>query len=251
MSFLERILSKFSWRAKLRMTQRENQKIGIEQGQLFRDIILALPDSFKEYKEQAKVINYGHFSEQAWQGFKTSFASYPLEYRKAGVRFAISGIELFYIPGNTYMPVQILVMDNLLAGINVQHAEFRRHEFDVTRINTANITTTALELPETDQDRFIKTLDEDIKQKINVADMFEIEDGNKIFYTIYDLEDGNYLAVDKNQNVYSLVHDARPVSKKMNISLKDILDQIANGAFDAEQHFDERYRTSKGHAAEE
>jgi hypothetical protein len=243
MSFVDSILSKFSWRAKLRMTQRENQKIGVEQDQLFRDIINALPDSFNEYKQQANAITYGHFSENSWEGYKTAFVKAPPQYHKGGVNFVISGIEIYHIPGGKYIPVEILVRENILIGIKTGNAAFRRHELDVKRINTTNISTSAVPVPETSQDKFIKTLGEDIRQKINLDDMFEIEDGTKKFYTIFDLEDGNYLAIDEQQQVYSLVHDARPANKKMNIALRDILDQIAAGTFDAEQHLNERYKS--------
>jgi hypothetical protein len=56
------------------------------------------------------------------------------------------------------------------------------------------------------------------------------------------LEDGNYLATDKKLNVYSLVHDARPMAKKLKHSLADILDDIATKTFDKEKHLEERYK---------
>ncbi|WP_378178523.1 hypothetical protein [Aquimarina sp. SS2-1] len=36
---------------------------------------------------------------------------------------------------------------------------------------------------------------------------FEIEFNEKLFYTILDMEDGNYIAVDKKGKVYRLNHD--------------------------------------------
>jgi hypothetical protein len=59
------------------------------------------------------------------------------------------------------------------------------------------------------------------------------------------LEDGNYLAVDKNQNVYSLIHDAKPAATKIKYSLEEILVDIKAGRFDKDKHVDERYRKSK------
>ena len=64
-----------------------------------------------------------------------------------------------------------------------------------------------------------------------------------MYYTFFDLEDGNYLAVDKKLNVYSLVHDARPMVKKMKVTFKSILDELASGSFQIEKHLDERYAT--------
>jgi hypothetical protein len=42
---------------------------------------------------------------------------------------------------------------------------------------------------------------------------FEIELDGKLFYTILDMEDGNYIAVDKKGNVYRLIHDHEEIVK--------------------------------------
>jgi hypothetical protein len=36
---------------------------------------------------------------------------------------------------------------------------------------------------------------------------FEIEVDGKLYYTILDMEDGNYIAVNKKGNIYRLIHD--------------------------------------------
>jgi hypothetical protein len=59
------------------------------------------------------------------------------------------------------------------------------------------------------------------------------------------LGDGNYLAVDKNQNVYSLIHDAKPVVKKIKLTFGEILANISEGWFEKDKHIHERYRKIK------
>jgi len=243
MILLDRLLSKISWRHKLRVIQHETKKLAIEQGQLFTFIINALPDSFNEYKQQVRQAQFYSFNQyKNLPGFKTSFTIFPPEYKKAGEHFTISGIEIFYVPKSSYVPVKILARDNLLIGVKIPYAQFRLHEFDVTKITAAGAFKTPFEFPPTNLEMFIKSLDDDIRKKINTGDMEEIEFDNKTFFSFFDLEDGNCLAVDKHQNVYSMVHDARPMNKKMNISFKEIVDQIAEGKFDAEQHLNQRYK---------
>jgi len=99
--------------------------------------------------------------------------------------------------------------------------------------------------PPTAIDLFYDGLDTEIKQKLNPDDLSEIDFNNRIYYSFYDLEDGNYLAVDKNLKVYSLVHDAKPIAKGMKITFIDILSEIAENKFDKKQHLDERYRNRK------
>lgn len=84
-------------------------------------------------------------------------------------------------------------------------------------------------------------MDAKIKQKLNPDALEEIELNNRIYFSFYDLEDGNYLAVDKNLKVYSLVHDAKPMVASMATTFYDILQDIEDGKFDVEKHFAERY----------
>ena len=68
----------------------------------------------------------------------------------------------------------------------------------------------------------------------------EIELNGRSYFSILDLEDGNCIAIDKKLNVYSLVHDAKPMSKKMKIDLEEFLNNI--NSFDSEKHLSERYK---------
>ena len=48
------------------------------------------------------------------------------------------------------------------------------------------------------------------KEQIGLLELeytFEIELDEKLFYTILDMEDGNYIAVDKKGKIYRLNHD--------------------------------------------
>jgi hypothetical protein len=77
---------------------------------------------------------------------------------------------------------------------------------------------------------------------LNPDDIFDIDFSNRTYYAFYDLEDGNYLATDKKLNVYSLVHDARPMAKKLKCSLADMLVDIEAKTFDKDKHLEERYK---------
>jgi hypothetical protein len=94
-------------------------------------------------------------------------------------------------------------------------------------------------------DIFYDSLSQNIRDILHPDDIFDIDFNNRTFYAFYDLEDGNYLAADKNLKVYSLVHDARPMAKGMKISFIEILNEISNNQFDKKKHLEERYRNSK------
>ena len=73
------------------------------------------------------------------------------------------------------------------------------------------------------------------------GDFFEIEFNGRVYYAFNDLEDGNYLAVNEKLEVYSLVHDAKPMVKKQNTSFDEILSDLQTNKFDKQQHLKDRY----------
>ena len=96
--------------------------------------------------------------------------------------------------------------------------------------------------PPSDIEIFYEKLDLNLKNKLNPDDIFDIQFNHRTYYAFYDLEDGNYLATDKKLNVYSLVHDATPMAKKMKCSLADILADIETKKFDKEKHLENRLK---------
>ncbi|WP_307294968.1 hypothetical protein [Flavobacterium sp. SORGH_AS_0622] len=100
---------------------------------------------------------------------------------------------------------------------------------------------TRFDFPPNEIDLFYDSLDSNIREKLNYNELFDIDFNGRTFYVIYDLEDGNYIAVDNKQNVYSLIHDAEPMILKMKITFLEILEQIENNQFDVSAHFDKRY----------
>ena len=73
------------------------------------------------------------------------------------------------------------------------------------------------------------------------GDFFEIEFNDRVYYAFNDLEDGNYLAVNEKLEVYSLVHDDKPMVKRQNTSFDEILSDLQTNKFDKQQHIKDRY----------
>ncbi|HEY9004271.1 MAG TPA: hypothetical protein VIM89_23145 [Mucilaginibacter sp.] len=221
-----------------------------EQNELFKAIISSLPFEYKELREQAIACRF--FGLENWKGnpdFKFVTLSYPGEtysvYKKRGQNFKISGLKIFSKITGRFEDVQILVGNNLIHGLKIENSNYQLKEFDLNRINVEGIQKTPFAFPPDDTDIFYDFLGQDIKNILGPDDIFDIDFNNRTFYAFYDLEDGNFLAVDKNLKVYSLVHDARPMAKGMKTSFIEILNKISNNQFDKEKHLEERYRDSK------
>jgi hypothetical protein len=218
-----------------------------EQGQIFSALIDSLPEEFANLKQQVKGFSFlGLSSWTLFPEFKFITKAFPgetiFQYKKRGQDFKISGIKLFSKKQNAFVDAALLIHNNLIAGLRIDKSNYELSEFDISKVNGNNATKSAFNFPPGNIDKFIESLEPDIKEKINPGEIFDIEFGNRIFFVFYDMEDGNYLAVDKNQRVYSLVHDAKPMIKLMKTSFSKILSDIATGRFDKDQHLDERYR---------
>ena len=221
-----------------------------EQGRLFTAIISSLPEEVAEIKKQTRSARlWGLDNWKLYPDFKFVSLSYGgdtvFKYKKRGQNFKISGLQIFSNRTRQFEDIEILIQDNLVRGLKIKNSHYQADEFDLGKINNKGVTTAAFTFPPNDIDIFYDSLDQEIKNKLNPNDLFDIDFNNRTFYSFYDLEDGNYLAVDKQLKVYSLVHDAKPMATGIKISFNDILSDIANNKFDKEKHLEERYRNSK------
>jgi len=221
-----------------------------ERSKLFTSIISSLPDEYKQIRIQTLSSRFWGFDDwKPYPNFKFVTLSYKGEtlsmYKKRGQNFKISGLEIFSRTNKKLEDIEILVQDNLVQGLKITNSDYLLSEFDLGQIINSNVSKSVFEFTPSEIDIFYNSLGQNIKDQLNPFDIFDIDFNNRTFYAFYDLEDGNYLAVDKNLNVYSLVHDARPMATRMKTSFSQILNDISEKHFVKEKHLEERYRNSK------
>lgn len=221
-----------------------------EQDLILRSVIDSLPNDMADFKLQIQSLTFFGLSDwNLFPDFKFVNLAYSgntiNECRKRNENYKISGLEIFSKKTEKYEAIELLVNKNLLCGFKISNSNYSIDEFDLKRIKSEKIIKSNFDFPPSEIDLFYDSLGSTIKSMLNPDDIFDIDYNNRTFYAFYDLEDGNYLAVDKNQNVYSLIHDARPAATKIKYSFEEILTNIKEGRFDKEKHFDDRYKTSK------
>ncbi|AYB34055.1 hypothetical protein [Chryseolinea soli] len=210
-------------------------------------LINNLPDDHQGLKEQRQKTNLLGLADWVlFPGFKFITTGYPGtsldDFKKRGKNFKISGQRIFSRTLNDYTAVEFIIHDNFLAGLRIENSNYEVEEFDLKRIQSQNIEQTTIEFQPSEVDLFYAALDDNVKSKLNPDDLFDIDFNHQTFFAFYDLEDGNYLAADKKLNIYSLVHDARPMVKKLKYSLEDILVDIETKKFDKDKHLEERFK---------
>lgn len=217
-----------------------------EQGILFNAIIDALPEKLFEIKNQTKnSIFYDLTYWESYPDFKYVVLGYGgdivFKYKKRGKNFKLSGLKIFSDKNNSFENIELLIQENLVVGLKITNSDYQLEEFKLSSIDNQNFEILSFDFPPNEIDLLYDNLDSNIKERLNYNELFDIDFNGRIFYAFYDLEDGNYLAVDKKQNVYSLIHDAKPMASKMKITFLEILEQIENKQFDINAHFDDRY----------
>jgi hypothetical protein len=214
---------------------------------LLNALVNSLPDDYLELKQQRQRTNFLALSDWAlFPGFKFMMISYPgttlSDFKKRGQNYRLSGLRIFSTKLNEYVGVHFIIHDNYLAGLRIERSDYQLEEFDLKNMQNEKLEKTAIELPPSEIDLFYEKLDDSLKEKIDSNDIFDIDFNNRTYYVFYDLEDGNYLATDKKLNVYSLIHDARPMAKKLEYSLADILNDIETKKFDKDKHLEDRFK---------
>ncbi|MFD2588091.1 hypothetical protein ACFSQJ_14185 [Croceitalea marina] len=124
--------------------------------------------------------------------------------------FNLSGISVWNKKENTFEPVKLYYQSDGLTKIEIDNPEYFHKIFNLNQIQKDQIELEHLKMENTDQkiaERILKSLTKKQIELLELDYTFEIEFNEKLFYTILDMEDGNYIAVDKIGKIYRLNHD--------------------------------------------
>jgi hypothetical protein len=124
--------------------------------------------------------------------------------------FNLTGISIFNKKKNQYQPIKLYYQSDSLTRIEIDNPEYFHKTFDLDKIQKGEIKFEYLKIENPDQktaETILKSLTKEQLELLELDYTFEIEFDEKLFYTILDMEDGNYVAVDKKGKVYRLNHD--------------------------------------------
>ena len=71
--------------------------------------------------------------------------------------------------------------------------------------------------------------------QLDLENLSEFEIDNQKYYQIKDLEDGNYIAIDRKGRVYGLLHESNNIDL-INNSVKEFVEHVNSGHFDLETY---------------
>lgn len=155
--------------------------------------------------------------------------------------FELSGIYLVGKKNQELKKIKLFYQNNRLREIQVEKPKTFYKDFEFNSLIKRDLIVRNIEVDNPDAKIVAKILDslsEEHKELLELEDTFEIEIDNKLYYTILDMEDGNYIAIDKKGKVYRLIHDHKETVKQIAINSNDFLKNYKGIKSDLEIHFE-------------
>jgi hypothetical protein len=161
------------------------------------------------------------YSQKAYEEAKRNHKSY----------FNLEGISVLNQKTKEFQSIKLTFSHNALNTIETKNPEYFHKEFDFNQIQINEIQLEHLKMENPDKkiaEKALKSLTKDQTELLELDFTFEIELNEKSFYTILDMEDGNYIATDKKGKIYRLIHDHEEPAKLIADNPSDFF-KIYNG----------------------
>lgn len=151
--------------------------------------------------------------------------------KSSKICFELSGIYLLERKTQRQKEIKLFYQRNVLHQISVEKPETFYKDFDLNSITKkeTKIREIVTENPGLKiVSRILSSLNKQQLALLYIEDTFEIEINDKFYYTIVDMENGNYIAVDKKGKIFRLNHNARETEKEIFKNAYDFL-SVYNG----------------------
>jgi hypothetical protein len=199
--------------------------------------------TMKELRENSKLA-YFHYPDKPTGisfAYQLNLPYFDRHHKKHRVNFKVDGLEIKKKDSSEFVKLPITVTHDLLGTVEIENPSDIWKNYDTTDIRVTEIKRTDLEFTNEDEKvlrKILKNIEESLKAKIEIADTIEIELDEKKYYTILDMEDGNYIGVNSKGQVFRLHHDTDEQAKLINKSIKDFLTNYSGDKKDFEKLFD-------------
>lgn len=141
--------------------------------------------------------------------------------KKVANYFILENILVWENALKNFVPINVSVVKGLIISIELPSIKFSNYDFskhDISQLFEKRFNNEdKVELLQ-----IIGKLNKDQQEKLDIDDTFKVEIPEGVFYTIKNLGDGDYLAVDCKGTVYELLHDPYIIKKKAS-NIKELL----------------------------
>jgi len=130
--------------------------------------------------------------------------------RNHRTHFNLTGISAYHLQKKSFIPLKLNYSFDSLTRIEVEEPEQFHKNFDLEKVQVNQIEIEQLPVENPDREiveKILKALSSEQFEMLELDDTFKIELDEKLFYTILDMEDGNYITVNASGQVFRLNHD--------------------------------------------
>lgn len=187
-------------------------KIGKWETDLLRNVVMKLPS---EYSSLINQINDGLFrgvlvdvSDIPGYVAFTFHSDVLKKYDRENERdFKLTNIKVYDNKALGFVPYEIYVLSGTISGYSLGGS--KKHNVDVNKVDVSGFKKEFI--GESDYNRIVDVLNEGEKKLLNPSEVYSIFVADKEYFHIKDLEDGDFIGIDKNKIVYKITHDPMEV----------------------------------------
>jgi hypothetical protein len=117
--------------------------------------------------------------------------------------YTIKGIKVFNIKSETYLDYNIHISSGVISGYSIVGA--KKFEIDENNIDVRNLR--KVYRKNIDYQEIEPYLSVEEKKIVNQSDLYKVVLGNEVYFHIKDLEDGDFIGMDIEKNIYQITHD--------------------------------------------
>ncbi|TCN60933.1 hypothetical protein D0809_03395 [Flavobacterium circumlabens] len=175
--------------------------------ELFQNIFRLLGTEYYSFEKQIAegIIESVRFDKNIpdYISFKLNIALLNKFEKKNEQISIIKGIEVFDKTTNQYKSLSIDLGFNLILGYSIH--DILNFNPDPNKINVASAYRSFYENKDFDKIKSLFTQEE--VDLLNVSEIYEVPLDGKTYYHLKDLEDGDFLGIDINKNIFKITHD--------------------------------------------
>jgi hypothetical protein len=214
---------------------------------LEENIVLLLANDFPEMAENYLHWIFGTAGQLADRTIyilhqSTDNFYYERNRKKHKQHFFLIGVELLNKQTGTYIPIRLTISNNLIQNISLPFNTTLRNEYELSQLSINNLHKEDFILKNTDEIKLKKILSnvsEEQKMLLEIEDTIEIELDEKYYYTIMDMENGNYIAVNKMGNVFRLIHDHEEPAKKIFQNVQKLMEAYSGDKYELQKYLEQ------------
>jgi len=132
--------------------------------------------------------------------------------------YTLTGVKIFDVKSQTQLNYSIHVSSGMINGYSITGA--KKFTVDLNKIDVQNFRKSYRQNP--DYQKIEIYLNAEERDIINQDEVYEVVLNEKVYFHIKDLEDGDFIGIDYEKNIYKITHDPFEI-RQLNCGLSSVL----------------------------